>query len=132
MLKRLTKWFTESRQWAQEHAEAWAGWTEPTDNNLSRFQVECESAISKTLVEVGASFSERIITPLESGDSELKMTLGKTSFVIWLYSDSISSIGYKDEEFWFEYEDFRTPKELIEAVVSRVRNVTMKGHESAA
>lgn len=131
MLKRITKWFSESREWHRQHIEAWSGWTEPSQNNLSRFQIECEAAMSNALLEVGSRFTDRVVTPLKSGDSELKVALWNTSYEVWLYSDSISSKG-KGGEFWLEEWDARTPRELIDIAVSKIREVVLKNRLSAA
>jgi len=87
--------------------------------------------MSSSLLEIGASFTNRHVRLLKTGDSEVELTLLNTTYTVWLYSDSVSSKG-EGEEFWLEEWDARTPKDLIDTAKNKVRELVLKNRLSAA
>lgn len=114
MFARIRKWFREQRAWHAAHKTAWALVTRLEADELTPFQHECTEALLKAIP--GLKFDKN------KGEKEsyLVADLPSANAKVYVYLNG-SNIHEKGKDFIAEEWDFKTPQELIKAVVNEAR-----------
>ena len=109
----IRAWFERQRQWRREHIAAFAAVADKHDDGLTAFQHNAISALA-TLVEAN-SYLRRVM-PDDLGEC-LIAPLGNNGAVLWIYVTDAGIFGVKPHS-WFEEWDYRTPDDLLKALVA--------------
>lgn len=121
MIARLVLWWKNLRQWRQDHKAAFAAMSTSGADGVTVFQAHCLETISEVVPRV--SFER--IKP-ESGDAlYLVAPIPNSDSRLFIYNTEAGIHG-PGGDWRFEEWDFRTPTELIEAVVQAIRELPPK------
>ena len=114
MFARIRQWFRDQRAWSAAHRAAWDPTAKKGEDGLSAFQRQCSEALR---IAVPALMFEK-----HQGTSELYLVadLPNTKAKVYVYLDG-SNIHETGNDFIAEEWDFKTPEELIQAVVEEAR-----------
>jgi hypothetical protein len=115
MFERFRKWFTQHRAWRSEHEAAWAPVKLKGPDQLTSFQHQCSEALAGAVP--GLTFERK------TGQKELYLVadLPKTKAQVFVYEDG-SNIHEAGRDFVAEEWDFKTPADLIAAVVLEAKS----------
>jgi hypothetical protein len=110
MFSRFTQWLKEQRRWHKDHETAWAPVIAVGADGLTPFQHKCQAAFVKAIP--GLAFEQ-------GGEKERYLVAGLpgTASKVYIYENG-SNIHEPKHDFIAEEWDFKTPDELIQAVVS--------------
>jgi hypothetical protein len=114
MFEQLREWFTHQRAWRTEHEAAWAPAKLKGPDQLTSFQHQCSEALAEAVP--GLSFER------ETGQRELYLVahLPRTKSQVFVYEDG-SNIHEAGRDFIAEKWDYKTPADLIAAVVAEAK-----------
>ena len=117
VLSRVIDWYRGLGQSRRDHIAAWAGWDIPGPSGLSRFQEECEAALSASLVKRGLTLEEREIRSMPD-----EYIHGRVQGVweVWIYLDQAQVVGPKGAGANREKWDAKSPSELIQDFIARM------------
>ena len=118
----LLQWIERRRRWRREHIAAFNEVSRIQPDGLTLFQHQAQRAISGL---VPAEHFTRVAMNNEPG-VYLKAPLGSGGFELYLYTNDAGIFGCKPHA-WFEEWDYRTPTELLEALVSECTNRCASG-----
>ena len=105
-------WFRSERQWHRDHVAAFAAATQEEPDGLTVFQHQALSAVAQF---VPPERFKRIPMDTEKGEY-LLAPLGSRGAGLYIYPNEAAIFGAKPYA-WFEEWDYRTPGDLLEAVV---------------
>ena len=110
MFSRITRWLKEQRAWHTEHEAAWKPLIAVGADRLTPFQHKCQAAFLKAIPSLGFE---------QGGEKEryLVAALPGTASKVYIYENG-SNIHEAGRDFIAEEWDFKTPDELIQAVVT--------------
>jgi hypothetical protein len=113
MLKRLRSWFREQRTWHTEHEATWAPVKQVGSDRLTAFQRECKAALVEALPNLVFE---------TNGEKELYLVaeLPNRSAKVYVYEDG-ANIHEAGNDFIAEEWDYKTPHELITAIVAEAK-----------
>src|SRR5438552_633386 len=120
MFDPIRRWWRESREWRRTHDQTFAEVAVADADGITAFQRRIMSAVEPTIRS--DSFMRAVMS---DGTPYLVANIPGTSSQLFVYPRE-AGISTKDAcrgEKWTPYEewDFRTPDELISAVVSDLR-----------
>ena len=105
-------WFKKVRQWRRDHVAAFAAAVQREADGLTLFQVQVIAAVSRF---VPAASFERSALNKEPGVF-LSAPLGSAGSELFVYPNEAAILGAKPYA-WFEEWDYRTPEDLLHALV---------------
>lgn len=109
----LLRWIGNQRRWRQEHVAAFEAVSQIQPDGLTTFQHLALEALAKF---VSAGQFKRVPMEKEPGDY-LLVPLGTSGFELYIYPNEASIFGRKPHA-WFEEWDYKTPDELLAALVT--------------
>jgi hypothetical protein len=116
MIRKILKWFEKERQWHRDHVALWQGWTEPTEDGLSRLQHDCEEQLVAELQRLGSSVKDRSLKFPNEEATCIHGHIENTKIEVWIYSDTACFTGPRIDWILEEW-DFRAPEEFIQKTV---------------
>jgi len=109
----VLQWFGKQRQWRQEHIAAFAAVAGMQSDGLTLFQHRSLVALSGI---VAPESFRRVAMNSEPG-VYLLAPIGTKGRELYIYPNEASIFGTKPHA-WFEEWDYRTPEDLISALVA--------------
>ena len=105
-------WFRKEREWRRDHIAAFSFVTVKEADGLTRFQHQAIAAVAPF---VSAEHFKRV--SMDKGDGEyLVAPIGTNGSELYIYPNEASIFGAKPNA-WFEEWDYRTPDQLLQALV---------------
>lgn len=110
MFRRICGWLRQQRVWRKEHEAAWAPVTSRSTDKLTTFQHQCAQALKSAIPD--------LMFEVVKGEKELYLLadLPNTKAKVYVYENG-SNIHEARHDFIAEEWDFKSPSELIDAVV---------------
>jgi hypothetical protein len=105
-------WFRKQRQWQRDHFIAFSAVVQTQADGLTLFQRHAISAVGRF---VSPESFQRSAMGANQGDY-LSAPLGRNGAELYIYPNEAAILGAKPYA-WFEEWDYRTPDELLEALV---------------
>jgi hypothetical protein len=105
-------WFKKQRQWRRDHVAAFSAAMQRQADGLTLFQCQAISALSRLVP--AASFQRSVMS---KGHGEyLLAPIGHSGAELYVYPNEAAILGAKPYA-WFEEWDYRTPEDLLQALV---------------
>ena len=105
-------WFGRQREWKRDHIAAFSAATYELADGLTLFQHEALSAVAGF---VAPDTFTRVAMAKKDGEY-LVAQLGERGAELYIYPNEAGIFGTKPHT-WFEEWDFRTPSDLLQALV---------------
>jgi len=113
----ILAWFLRERQWRRDHIAAFSVVTQEETDGLTVFQHQALSAVSRC---VGTERFQRFAMEKEQG-SYLTVPLDSIGAELYIYPNEAAIFGAKPYA-WFEEWDYRTPDDLLEALIDECKS----------
>lgn len=108
----LIAWFQQQGQWRRDHIAAFSIATQLEADGLTRLQHDALSAVARFVAP--ALFKH--VAMDKGGGTYLVAALGSSGAELYIYPNEAAIFGRKPHA-WFEEWDYRTPEDLLAAVV---------------
>jgi hypothetical protein len=108
----LLAWIERERQWRRDHIAAFAAVTRRTDDGLTLFQQQVTAAVGPFVVVENF----RRIRMEKEGGEYLVAPVGTKGAELFIWPNEAAIFGAKPY-IWFEEWDYRTPSDLLQALV---------------
>jgi len=112
MIRRFFDWLSERKTWKSDHMRTWKGFTEADSEGITKFQTKAISDIESQGVQL--QFQR-----MGQSEAYFVATIQGTEIEVFIYSNGAQVMGNQNllrAEEW----DYRTPEDLIQALVSVV------------
>jgi hypothetical protein len=121
MIERLANWWRNQKEWRRTHLDAFARVGIPEPDGVTPFQRQLMAAVGELIPS--SSFQSKI----KGDETYFVADVPNTKMRLFVYSNEAGlGIPTNQDAFsdWrtFEEWDYRTPDELIAAVVEKVKN----------
>lgn len=123
----LFSWIQRRRNWHREHIAAFSAATQLESDGLSRFQHDALFALAEF---VAPDLFGRVAMTKERG-AYLVAELGESGAELYVYPNGASILG-QEPDLRFEEWDYRTPEDLLAAVVQHCADRIAKSEGSGA
>ena len=120
MSKGFRKLFGQLKEWWHYPAINWGDTLVPNEGGMSPFQMECEKRIALCLAERNLYLSNRTVRQTDDG-SMITADIDSLGAQLWIYVDQ-TDIKTDRKSLCLEWQDYDTPEDHYQAVVSFLRN----------